>query len=220
MVSELSGSGLTVVVAEDDSFTRSLVADGLRAEGFEVRIAADPDTAWHLLDGDDVHALISDLDFGHGVSGAPLLNRVSEERPWVALVVLTSHVSPELAVSDAEALPADLVYLVKSRLRHIGDISAAVEQALTGRVDRDTPGTSADSPLEPVAITARQAEMLRMLASGMSTRAIAEERGTTVRAAETMIARLYGALGLNDDATSNQRVAALRMWQQGQVRVR
>lgn len=219
MVGDLPGSGLTVVVAEDDSFTRSLVADGLRAEGFEVRTAADPDTAWRLLDDDDVHALISDLDFGHGVSGASLLNRVATERPWVALVVLTSHVSPELAVSDAGALPVDLVYLVKSRLRNVGDISAAVEQALTGRVDRDGHATPGDSPVEPVAITAPQAEMLRMLASGMSTRAIAEERGTTVRAAETMIARLYGALGLHD-GTSNQRVAALRMWQQGQVRVR
>lgn len=219
MAGEQRGAGLNIVVAEDDSFTRSLVADGLRAEGFDVRTAADPGAAWLLLEADDAHALISDLDFGHGVSGAALLHRVAAERPWVALVVLTSHVSPELAVSDAGNLPPDLVYLVKSRLRQVGDITAAVEEALTGRRARD-PGSLHDEPaLEPVAITARQAEVLRMLASGMSTRAIAEVRGTTVRAAETMIARLYGALGLHED-TSNPRVAALRLWQQGQVRVR
>lgn len=218
MGTELPGAGLTVVVAEDDSFTRSLVADGLRGEGFDVRTAADPDAAWDLLEADDVHALICDLDFGDGVSGAPLLRRVAAERPWLALVVLTSHVSPALAVSDADALPDDLVYLVKSRLRQVGDITAAVHEALTGRrTGVDDAGPTSDLP--PIAITPAQAEVLRMIASGMPTRAIAEHRGTTVRAAETMIARLYAALGLDDD-TTNPRVAALRLWQQGRVRVR
>lgn len=218
MTTEQPGAGLTVVVAEDDSFTRSLVGDGLRAEGFEVRTAAEPDAAWDLLAAADVHALISDLDFGDGVSGAPLLRRVAAEQPWIALVVLTSHISPELAVSDADALPDDLVYLVKSRLRHVGDITSAVHEALTGRRAGDE-GTSPTTGPDTVAITPAQAEMLRMLAGGMTTRAIAEHRGTSVRAAETMIARLYAALGLHDD-TSNPRVAALRLWQQGRVRVR
>lgn len=218
MEAEYPGAGLTVVVAEDDPFTRSLVGDGLRSEGFEVRTAADPDAAWELLAADDVHALICDLDFGDGVSGASLLRRVATEQPWLALVVLTSHISPELAVSDADALPDDLVYLVKSRLRNVGDITAAVHEALTGR----RAGTGDDEPITEtgtVAITAAQAHVLRMLASGMTTRAIADQRGTSVRAAETMIARLYAALGLHDE-TSNPRVAALRLWQQGRVRVR
>lgn len=217
MEAERTGNGLVVVVAEDDSFTRSLVGDGLRAEGFEVRTAADPDAAWALLAAGDVHALVCDLDFGEGVSGAPLLRRVAAEQPWLALVVLTSHISPELAVSDADALPDDLVYLVKSRLRHVGDITAAVHEALTGRPTGDAVKPPADP--ETVASTAAQADVLRMLASGMTTRAIAEHRGTSVRAAETMIARLYTALGLNDE-TSTPRVAALRLWQQGRVRVR
>lgn len=217
MEADLTGNGLVVVVAEDDSFTRSLVGDGLRAEGFEVRTAADPDAAWELLAAGDVHALVCDLDFGDGVSGAPLLRRVAVEQPWLALVVLTSHISPELAVSDADALPGDLVYLVKSRLRQVGDITAAVHEALTGRRAGGDPEPATDH--ETVAITPAQAEMLRMLASGMTTRAIAEHRGTSVRAAETMIARLYTALGLQDD-TSTPRVAALRLWQQGRVRVR
>lgn len=218
MPADEPAGGLTVVVADDDPFTRSLVGDGLRAEGFQVRSAADPASAWSLLTADDVHALISDLDFGDGISGAALLRRVAAEKPWVALVVLTSHISPELAVSDADALPDDLVYLVKSRLRQVGDITAAVHEALSGRhTARDAPSGGASA--EAVAVTAAQAEMLRMLAGGMTTRAIAEHRGTSVRAAETMIARLYAALGV-DDETTNPRVAALKMWQQGRVRVR
>jgi DNA-binding NarL/FixJ family response regulator len=209
-------SGTTrVVIAEDDDFTRSLVAEGLRGEGFEVREARLPDEAWDLI-GDDTHALVTDLDFGHGISSGPLLRRMADERPWVALVVLTSHLSPELAVSKADRMPSDLVYIVKSRLRRAGDIADAIRASLRGHGSRPRLDTS-----EPtLTVTAAQADMLRMIASGLTTKAIAERRETTVRAAETMLTRLYSALGVDDDADTSPRVEATRLWLQGRIRVR
>lgn len=207
-------SAIRVVIAEDDDFTRSLVADGLRAEGFEVSEARLPDEAWELVDG-DAHVLVTDLDFGSGISAGPLLLRMAAERPWIPIVVLTSHLSPELAVSEAAELSPDLVYVVKSRLRRMQDIADAVRDALAGR------GTSRQGDSEgSVAVTAAQADMLRMLASGLTTKAIADRRGTTTRAAEAMIGRLYAALGVDDDASTTPRVAAIRLWQQGRIRVR
>ncbi|MEO5535395.1 MAG: response regulator [Pseudolysinimonas sp.] len=203
-----------VVVAEDDDFTRSLVADGLRAEGFEVAEARLPDEAWDLV-GEGAHVLLSDLDFGHGISAGPLLRRMAEERPWIPLVVLTSHMSPELAVSAADALPRDLVYVVKSRLRRMQDIAEAIRDALAGRGT----GRQADSDSPTLTVTAAQAGMLRMLASGLTTKAIAEQRGTTLRAAEGMISRLYAALGVDDDESTSPRISAIRLWQQGRIRV-
>jgi len=214
-MSEIAHPGISVVVAEDDDFTRSLVADGLRAAGFRVETARLPDEAWELV-GDDTNVLVSDLDFGHGISAGPLLRRMAEERPWIPLVVLTSHLSPELAVSEADHLPRDLVYVVKSRLRSIGDIADAVRDALAGR-GTGRRGTDHEPSL---AVTAAQADMLRMLASGLTTKTIAERRGTSVRAAETMINRLYAALGVENDGTTAPRVDAIRLWQQGRIRVR
>ena len=205
---------IKVVIAEDDAFTRSLVADGLRAEGFEVAEARLPDEAWDLVDG-DAHVLVTDLDFGSGISAGPLLLRMAAERPWIPIVVLTSHLSPELAVSEAADLPPDLVYVVKSRLRRMQDIADAIRDALAGR------GTGRGGDGEAtVSVTAAQADMLRMLASGLTTKAIAERRGTTARAAEAMIGRLYAALGVDDDASTAPRVAAIRLWQQGRIRVK
>jgi DNA-binding NarL/FixJ family response regulator len=206
-------SAIRVVIAEDDAFTRSLVADGLRAEGFEVAEARLPDQAWELVD--DAHVLVTDLDFGSGISAGPLLLRMAAERPWIPIVVLTSHLSPELAVSEAADLPPDLVYVVKSRLRRMQDIADAVRDALAGRGT----GRLGEGEAE-VAVTAAQADMLRMLASGLTTKVIAERRGTTTRAAEAMIGRLYAALGVDDDASTTPRVAAIRLWQQGRIRVR
>jgi DNA-binding NarL/FixJ family response regulator len=210
----VTSSVIRVVVAEDDDFTRSLVADGLRAEGFEVATARLPDEAWELVE-QDAHVLVSDLDFGSGISAGPLLKRMGAERPWIPVVVLTSHLSPELAVSEASDLPPNLVYVVKSRLRRMQDISDAVRDALAGR------GTGRlDEGDGTVALTTAQADMLRMLASGLTTKTIADRRGTTIRAAEAMIGRLYAALGVDQDAETTPRVAAIRLWQQGKVRVR
>ncbi|HPM53227.1 MAG TPA: DNA-binding response regulator, partial [Rhodoglobus sp.] len=75
-------------------------------------------------------------------------------------------------------------------------------------------------PPDALSLTSAQAEVLRLLATGASTRAVAEHRGTSVRAAETMLARLYSALGIDDDADSNPRVAAVQLWQQGRITVR
>jgi DNA-binding CsgD family transcriptional regulator len=69
-------------------------------------------------------------------------------------------------------------------------------------------------------ITGAQAEVMRMLAAGASTKALADSRGTTVRAAETMLARLYAALELGANADSNARVAAVQLWQAGRIVVR
>ncbi|HOY81118.1 MAG TPA: response regulator [Rhodoglobus sp.] len=208
-------SRLRVIVADDDAFTRSLVADGLRSLGFEVSTAGTVTDAWSLVLEVDPHALISDLNFGPGDSGASLLARVHEEAPWVALVVLTSHQSPELAVPDAAAIPRDVVYLVKSQLREVGALGDAVHRAIGGE-----PVAQLRDPANALSLTSAQAEVLRLLASGASTRAVAEHRGTSVRAAETMLARLYAALGIDDDADSNPRVAAVQLWQQGRITVR
>jgi len=206
---------LRVIVADDDAFTTSLVADGLRSEGFEVVTAGTVDEAWRLVRTTDPHALVSDLNFGAGVTGAHLLARVHAEAPWVGLVVLTSHLSPELAVPNPADIPDDVVYLVKSRLKAVGELAGAVRRAIGGESL-----TTVEPDADTVTITAAQAEVLRLLASGVSTRAVAEHRGTSVRAAETMLARLYTALGIDDDVDSNPRVAAVQMWQQGRITVR
>ena len=69
-------------------------------------------------------------------------------------------------------------------------------------------------------VTIAQAEVLRMLAAGASTRALAEARGTTTRAVETMLHRLFVALDLDTSENANPRVAAVTMWQRGGIRVR
>lgn len=207
---------LRVVVADDDGFTVSLVSGGLGARGFNVITATSVAEALAAVEENDPHALITDLNFGTSESGADLLSAVAEEYPWVGLVVLTSHRSPELAVPNPERIPAGVVYLVKSQLGAIDDLIDAVHRSISGQHDDVAPRDEDNVPM----VTAAQADVLRLLAEGASTRALAEHRGTTVRAVETMLARLFTALGLDTGENANPRVAAVTMWQRGGIRVR
>lgn len=207
---------LRVVVADDDSFTTSLVAAGLEGEGFEVFTASTVSEAWLAVTREEPHALVTDLNFRSVDSGATLLRQVHNDFPWVGLVVLTSHRSPRLAVRDTADMP-DTVYLVKSSLRSVKELGDAVRSAISG-------GTVSHSDVAheatTITVTRAQAEVLRMLAYGVSTRVLAERRGTSVRAAEAILARLYAALGLQNDHTSSSRIEAVTLWQQGRIAVR
>ncbi|QOD93013.1 response regulator [Chryseoglobus sp. 28M-23] len=207
---------LRVVVADDDPFTLSLVTGGLEAQGFDVTSATSAEEALNAVARVDPHALVSDLNFGTGRTGAALLDRVADDFPWIGLVVLTSHRSPELAVPDPELIPAGVVYLVKSQLSRVDELADAVHRAISGQIDADVVRDDDDVPT----VTAAQAEVLRMLAEGASTRALAEHRGTTVRAVETMLNRLFLALGLDTGENASPRVAAVTLWQRGGIRVR
>jgi DNA-binding NarL/FixJ family response regulator len=210
---------LRVVIADDDVFTLSLVSSGLESKGFSVTAATSVTQALEAVRAVDPHAIISDLNFGTTETGAELLRTVADEFPWVGLVVLTSHRSPELAVANPEKIPSGAVYMVKSQLGRIDDLVDAVHRAISGQpVDDDLDDDERQDDV-PV-VTAAQAEVLRMLAEGASTRALAEARGTTVRAVETMLHRLFMALGLDTSENANPRVAAVTMWQRGGIRVR
>jgi DNA-binding NarL/FixJ family response regulator len=206
-----------ILTVDDDALIVTLVADALRTHGHDVRVAASPSDAQGALAELDPHVLVCDLNFVDGQSGAEFVSHVRSERPWVACVVLSNHRSPELAVGDAHLLPNDVVYLVKSTVRSVDHILEAVHSAMTGNA---LPPHDEASTSGTFAVNAAQAQVLRMLASGASTRAVADARRTSIRAVESLLVRLYATLELDTSPDSNPRVDAVRIWQAGLVRVR
>ncbi len=103
-----------VLLVEDEEFTRTMVSEALETNGLAVRSVATVAEALASIKDFEPHAVISDLDLGSGPSGADLLNRIADETPWVGLVVLTSHASPELAIRPGTHLPAHVCYVMKA----------------------------------------------------------------------------------------------------------
>src|SRR3954447_20559877 len=148
---------LRAVVADDDVFTASMVASALRSTGIEASQAITAAEAWSTILQVEPNAVVTDLDFGGGDSGAELLWRVHRELPWVGLVVLTSHLSPQLAVGD-DALPPSVVYLVKSQVKDVDVLVSAVDAAIVGGEHH-----IAEPAGDVRTVTRAQAEVLRLV---------------------------------------------------------
>jgi DNA-binding NarL/FixJ family response regulator len=213
-----TGFRARVLVAEDEEFTLNLLREVLEGANFQVEAVTSVAQAIELVKTFDPHVVITDLNFGiTGPSGADLLQYIEKEHPWVGKVVLTSHASPALAIPNGVAIPAGVTYLVKSELGSISELVTAVEGSISH---------SSSETVRPVMendriiISATQGEILLLLAEGYTNAAIARKRGTSLRAAETLVQRTFSSLGIKNDEDFNPRVLAVRMWQQGKVVVK
>lgn len=208
---------IRVLLVEDEDFTRTMVNEMLIASGINVQSVRSVSEALKCIDEFDPHVVLTDLDLGSGPDGADLLTKVFKERPWTGMVIMTAHASPELAINDASRIPDPTVYIVKSHLQSIQSLVSAIEESISKTGNFQNSVISSD---ENITITATQAEILRMIADGLSNASIAEARGITLRAAEALIQRTFAALGVNGDPSLNPRVVAVRLWHQGKVSVR
>ena len=208
---------IRVLIVEDEAFTRTIVGELLDASGIEVNTVKSVSEALAVMEKFDPHVVVTDLDLGKGPDGADLLTKVAAERPWTGMVVMTAHASPHLAIADASRIPQGSVYVVKSQITSREKLLAAIDESIEamGFFDEVQIDTN-----DKITITANQAEILKMLSEGLSNSAIADARNISLRAAEALIQRTFAALGVNNDAKINARVAAVKLWHQGKVIVK
>ena len=129
---------LRVVVADDDTFTLSLVSGGLEAKGFSVTTATTVAEALDAVRAVDPHAVISDLNFGTTETGAELLQTVADEFPWIGPDAVRALRMPVLLAAGADT-PAihEAVF---------GNLAAVMTQAEQHRIPAAGHGAARDNP--------------------------------------------------------------------------
>jgi len=207
-----------ILVVEDEEFTLNLLREVLEGANYQVEAVGTVADAISKIESFDPHVVITDLNFGVSApSGADLLQFIEKDHPWIGKVVLTSHASPNLAVPSGVVIPDGVTYLVKSEMGSISELIAAVESSISqSNIGVSKPVLENDR----IVISSTQSEILLMLAEGYTNSAIARKRGTSLRAAETLIQRTFASLGIKSDEDFNPRVLAVRKWQQGKVVVK
>ncbi len=209
---------IRVLIVEDEEFTLTLLSEILEGSDFNVEITDSVSGAIDKVDLFDPHVVVTDLNLGiNKPSGADLLQHLEKNHPWIGKVVITSHSAPHLAIPSGVQIPDGVTYLVKSELGSISELIAAVESSIS----KSSAGVS--KPIlenDRIVISSTQGEILLLLAEGYTNSAIARKRGTSLRAAETLIQRTFASLGIKADEDFNPRVLAVRMWQQGKVVVK
>lgn len=200
--------GSRVLVVENDPFTLTSLVNALEYQRMEVvGSVASAREALELQPSIDAQVALLDLDLGVGPTGVDLAHALRIRQPALGIVILSTYRDPRLVGPGATAPPRGTVYLSKQDVHDFGQI---VESLLTAAEEpmarRATP--QAALPL----LTDVQLEVLRGIADGLSTQAIADQRHVTTKAVEQTISRLYEVFDVPRDGAHNQRVRLARAY--------
>lgn len=197
-----------VIVVEDDSLLLALLAERLGAEpGLEVmgafRSCGEYRRRFDALNAD---VLITDVRLPDG-TGLEIGVYTKRRRPEVAVVLISSYEVPGLLMQIPDDVRSGWAFVAKQSAPGIGDLIDAASIARRGGLLLPLSSTSGTEML-----TEREREVLRLLGSGDSNRAIAAQLDLSVKTVETMLSSIYHKLGLGgDEPAHNQRVLAARI---------
>ncbi|GLW65122.1 DNA-binding response regulator [Actinomadura rubrobrunea] len=208
---------MRIVIAEDDPLLREGVALLLRAESLDVAATADtPDAFLAAVDAHDPDVAIVDVRMPptHTDEGIKAAVEARRRRPGLAVLVLSAYVEQAFA-SELLAGGADgLGYLLKERvgrveqfldaLHRVANGGTAIDPEVVAQLLTRTRRTSALDRL-----TAREHEVLALMAEGLGNTAIAERLVVTEGAVHKHIRNIFAKLDLPPTDRTDRRVAAV-----------
>jgi len=197
------GSPITIVIADDHPVVRAGLRLLLEAEeGFEVLAeAGDVPATEHRLNACRPRVLILDLTMPGGSSLAAI-PRIREISPGTQIVVLTMHNDPAFA---REALRAGAAgYVLKeaadTELVRAVRLVAAGRTYLNPQLGARLAATSRAAAGPPDQLTAREVEVLRLIALGHTNSEIASTLDLSVRTIESHRAHIQQKTRLTNRA--------------------
>lgn len=195
-----------VLLVDDHALVRAGIGSLLRAlEGIEV-IGEASDGAGALLIAEREHPDVVVMDIAmKGMGGLEATARLRERLPAVKVVILSMHASEEYVLQALragaaaylikDAATAELELALRSVLRGDTYLGRAISRQV---VERYLQRLGSGEDAEP--LTPRQREVLKRIAEGQSTRAIAFELKLSVKTVETHRAQIMARLGIRDVA--------------------
>ena len=196
-----------IVVVENEDLLRDLIGKALEAAGFSVSTAANAADARRACLANDPDGLVVDIELGPGPDGFDFATAVTKENPEVAIVFLTNLPDPRHAGRDSKIIGKHTAYLRKSNLIDSNQLVDALNAVLTDQIsDKHRHDLDANRPF--ASFSKKQLEVIKQISEGLTNQQIAELRGTSVRAVEGMVSRIFEQLGIDVHATGNARVEA------------
>jgi DNA-binding NarL/FixJ family response regulator len=200
-----------------------------RLEGIELVASCDDlDSARAEIDRTRPDVVVSDIRLPPTQTdeGIRLAGELRRTHPEVGVVVLSQHAEPFYAATLFADGSHRRAYLLKERLRDPDELERAirevaadgalvdpyvVDQLVAARHRRE------QSPLRD--LTARELEILALIAEGRTNASIAERVGITKRGVERHINSIFAKLGLGDPEDVSRRVMAALLFLVGEGRL-
>jgi DNA-binding NarL/FixJ family response regulator len=209
---------MRVALADDAVILREGLSRLLTEAGFDVvGLAADAEALLELVQRTRPDVAIIDIRMPptHTDEGLRAAKIIRERWPAIGILVLSQHVNTRYALELLSTGTDGVGYLLKERVSDLNELSASVNRvgqggsvldpAVVGElVGRRRQG---DNPVEH--LTAREREVLALIAEGRSNRAIAERLVVTEHTVEKHVKNILGTLNLPQSSDDHRRVLAV-----------
>jgi len=196
---------ITVVIADDHAVVRRGLREIL-AEESDMEIGGEASTAQELLElvrERPWDAVVLDISLP-GRSGLEVLAELKQERPTLPVLIHTMHPEDQFALRALRAGAAGYLTkdsaateLVKALRKIVSGgkyVGAALAEALAGRMDP----SAVDVPHQ--ALSDREFEVFRLLASGKTVSHIADQLSLSVKTISTYRARILKKMKMKNNA--------------------
>ena len=207
---------LRVVLADDDVLLREGLASLLERSGFDIVGQAGDATQLLNVVRDTVPDLaVVDIRMPptHTVEGLEAAGSIREEFPGTAILVLSAHVEVEHAMTLL-ATGHGIGYLLKSRVVDVHEFIDTLERVARGGsvVDPElvmelVNARRRDDPL--AVLSAREREVLALMAEGRSNAGIASQLWVTEGTVEKHVRSVLAKLNLPETPGDHRRVLAV-----------
>jgi DNA-binding NarL/FixJ family response regulator len=207
-----------VVIADDNLLVRAGITALLRDAGVEV--VAETAEGTELLtavDDETPDVVIVDIRMPptHTDEGLRAARVIRQRHPAIGIVILSEHIEAGEATRALAESPERLGYLLKQRVTDVEDFVGTLQRVARGGSALDgqvvsrllAADVSHGGPVQR--LTAREREVLQLIAEGCSNAAIAERMTITLRSAEKYVSSIFTKLGLPDTGSEHRRVLAV-----------
>jgi DNA-binding NarL/FixJ family response regulator len=210
-------SQLRVVVADDSVLLREGLCRLLEESGFDVvGQAGDAEDLMRKVGAHKPDVAVVDVRMPptHTDEGLRAAHRIRSEQPKTAVLVLSQYVEEAYALDLLSESTERTGYLLKDRVSDVDTFTDAVRRVANGGSALDPEVVALllgrrrrEDPLE--SLTAREREVLGLMAEGRSNNAIAEALVVTERAVEKHVTSIFSKLDLPPTVEDHRRVLAV-----------
>lgn len=201
-------SGGSVLIVDDDDFTRMALAAVVSSLDYEV--AGQVATVVQAMDAaraTRVDVALVDLDLGEGPTGIDLAHGLRGIQPFIGILILSSYADPSYIGRRSRPMPDGSEFLTKQDLGDPQVLGAAI--ARVRDLDVESPSPARESPR---GLSESQIETMRLIAEGLSNGEIARRMWITEGGVNRAITRLVKQLDLKVTKEKNARVLITRAY--------
>jgi DNA-binding NarL/FixJ family response regulator len=208
---------MRIVIAEDAAVIRAGLTEILADRGHEVVAAVGDAEALKAAVAEhqpDIAIVDVRMPPDHTDEGLRAAIAIRREHPGTAILVFSQYVETRYAADLLSTRAGGVGYLLKDRVANVGEFIDAITRVAAG-------GTALDPEVVAgmlnasrhasslLALTARERDVLALMAEGRSNTAIAEQLVVSDRGVEKHISNIFSKLGLPPSDSDHRRVLAV-----------